>query len=489
MSTSLLWQLLSTLSPFEIKLFEQWLISPFHNRRTPPIQLFHYLKKCLSQKSPPIQKDALEWLQNTIIPSITEERRGRPKRQKVSTRPSDRDDATHLRLLMTELLKLLEAYLVYQQREKDAVIFQFRLATVYREKGLDKHFEKTIELAKSTNQKQPFRHSAYFDAEAGLSFEWYQYAGNQRKTEQLNLQELSTQTDIAYIARKLRQACLALAYQTVYKSDYDTGLLPAVIEHVKHAPDLLEIPAVALYYYCYLLFKAPQEDDFFVDFKTMLIERQGELPPDEQRNLHLLGINYCIFKLNQLNKHYAKEALDLYQSGLENKLLLENGVLSHMAFNNIVSISLKIGEIQWVSFFISAYGQFLEKKLRDATIHMNLARIQHTQRNYKEALAHLTQFESKDQANNLLARSLQLKIYYEMNDFDALELHLQSMRVFIRRQRVIGYHKNNYLNIIKFTKKLMSHNPNDKVERSALRYRIEAEDSLTEKEWFLEMLR
>jgi hypothetical protein len=76
-----------------------------------------------------------------------------------------------------------------------------------------------------------------------------------------------------------------------------------------------------------------------------------------------------------------------------------------------------------------------------------------------------------------------------MNDFDALELHLQSMRVFIRRQRVIGYHKNNYLNIIKFTKKLMSHNPNDKVERSALRYRIEAEDSLTEKEWFLEMLR
>jgi hypothetical protein len=489
MNTSLLWQLLSALSPFEIKSFEQWLVSPFHNRRTQPIQLFHYLKNCLSQKSTPIQKDALDWLQKTTVPSITEEKRGRPRLQKVSNRPSDQDDATHLRLLMTELLKLLEAYLVYQQREKDIVTFQFRLATVYREKGLDKHFEKTIESAKNANQKQPFRHSAYFDAEAELSFEWYQYAGNQRKTEQLNLQELSTQTDIAYIARKLRQACLALAYQTVYKSDYDTGLLLAVIEHVKHSPDLLEIPAVALYYYCYLLFTAPQANDFFVDFKTMLIARQGELPTEEQRNLHLLGINYCIYKINQLDKQYAKEALDLYQSGLENNLLLENGILSHMAFNNIVSISLKIGQIQWVSLFISEYGQFLEKKLRDSTIQMNLARIQHTQRNYTEALGHLAQFESKDQANNLLARSLQLKIYYEMNDFDALELHLQSMRVFIRRQRVIGYHKNNYLNIIKFTQKLMSHNPNDKAERVALKQRIEAEERLTEKEWFLEMLR
>lgn len=489
MNTSLLWQLLSALSPFEIKSFEQWLVSPFHNRRTQPIQLFHYLKKCLGSKSTPIQKDALEWLQNTTEPSITAEKRGRPRLQKVSNRPSDQNDATHLRLLMTELLKLLEAYLVYQQQEKDVVTFQFRLASVYREKGLDKHFEKTIESAKSTNQKQPFRHSTYFDAAAELAFEWYQYAGNQRKTEQLNFQELSTQTDIAYIARKLRQACLALAYQTVYKSDYDTGLLLAVIEHVKHSPNLLEIPAVALYYYCYLLFTAPQADDFFIKFKTMLIVQQGVLPPEEQRNLHLLGINYCIFKINQLNKHYAKEALDLYQSGLENNLLLENGVLSHMAFNNIVSISLKIGEIHWVSRFISGYGQFLEKKLRDSTIQMNLARIQHTQRNYKEALAHLAQFESKDQANNLLARSLQLKIYYEMHDFDALELHLQSMGVFIRRQRVIGYHKNNYLNIIKFTKKLMSHNPNDKAERAALRQRIEAEDRLTEKEWFLDMLR
>jgi hypothetical protein len=61
--------------------------------------------------------------------------------------------------------------------------------------------------------------------------------------------------------------------------------------------------------------------------------------------------------------------------------------------------------------------------------------------------------------------------------------------LFISRQRVIGYHKNNYLNIIKFIQKLMSHNPNDKAERATLRQRIEAEERLTEKEWFLEMLR
>jgi|GEM_PF-1439354 len=63
------------------------------------------------------------------------------------------------------------------------------------------------------------------------------------------------------------------------------------------------------------------------------------------------------------------------------------------------------------------------------------------------------------------------------------------MLLFLRRQRAIGYHKLNYLNIVKFTKKLILHNPNNKSERNTLRILIEAEEKLPEKEWFLEMLK
>ncbi len=201
-----------------------------------------------------------------------------------------------------------------------------------------------------------------------------------------------------------------------------------------------------------------------------------------------MGINYCILKINQMQREYCHEALELYQSGLQSGILIENGVISHMAFNNIVSIALKVDATEWAQQFIRDYQQHLENRHRLSTVCMNLARIYHIQRNYDAALAQLEQFDSRDQANNLLARSLQLKIYYETEDYDALELHLQSMQLFIRRQRVIGYHKHNYLNIIRYTKKLMLHNPNDKVARAALRASIAAEAYLTEKEWLLARL-
>ena len=50
-------------------------------------------------------------------------------------------------------------------------------------------------------------------------------------------------------------------------------------------------------------------------------------PADEQRNLHLFALNFCILKINQVQPAYYREALDLYQSALNADLLLENGQL------------------------------------------------------------------------------------------------------------------------------------------------------------------
>ena len=53
----------------------------------------------------------------------------------------------------------------------------------------------------------------------------------------------------------------------------------------------------------------------------------------------------------------------------------------------------------------------------------------------------------------------------------------------------MGYHKKNYLNIVQFTKKLLSTNLYDSKEKENLRKRIEEEEVLTEKKWLLERLK
>lgn len=463
---TLLWQAFTELTRLERKHLGQWLHSPFFCRREPPRILYDYLQNCLESGTPPGMEPAGALLFGT----------------EKSPRIKD------LRLVMSELLAQIEHFLVYKEIFNQPETFDTRVAAAYRKRGLEKHFRQSIQSAKIRWTRQPHRHAEYFDARAEIEYELYQHLSADRRTEALNLQALSDQTDTAYIARKLRQACMALSHQTVYKAEYSFGLLDAVLDYVHRNESLQELPAVGLYFYCYIFLTRPEGEKLFVRFKTQLLDQQDQLPADELRNLYLLAINFCIRKINQSEAIYFLEALDLYRSALKTGLLLENGLLSHFAYNNIVAIALKAGDIDWVETFIHSYSPLLEKKHREASFHLNLARVEYAKRNLKSALLHLQQADYKDLINNLIAKTLQLKIYYETDEFDALFAHLQSMETFIRRQRVIGYHKTNYLNIIRFTRRLMKLNPNSRQDCKQLRQQIETEAVLTEKEWFLQQM-
>ncbi|MBK8554506.1 MAG: hypothetical protein IPL65_01470 [Lewinellaceae bacterium] len=353
---------------------------------------------------------------------------------------------------------------------------------------MSKHFQRALRATRKAWEEQPFRHADYFTARAAIEYEEYQFLSSGSRTEALNLQALMDATDLSFMVGKLRQACFAITHQAVYKATYQFGLFDAMLGYLLENPALLEEPAVALYYYCYQFLTEPEEELHFTRFKSRLFQDASRLPTDEQRDLHLLAINYCIRKINQLRQGYFREALDLYQSALRAELLLENGLLSHFAFNNIVAIALKVGETDWAASFVRSHAQYLEKNHREANVQLNLARVAYVQMHYKDALLHLQEADYKDLINNLIAKTLQMKIYYETAELDVLDAQLQSMQSFLRRRRVIGYHRDNFQNIIRMTRKLMLLNWSDRKEKEALQVEIESLNPLTEKEWLLEKL-
>jgi len=453
-----------TLTATERKQLGLWLQSPFFCRRAQPVALFEYLRGCLDSGKSPDQEAAIR----SVFRSET--------------------DVQALRVVMTELMGQVEHFLVYSEKFDRKNDFYIRLAAAYRKRGLEKHFRQSLHAARGDWAGQPYRHAEFFDAQVAIEYELYQFSTAGRRTEALNWQELSDQTDTAFMAHKLRQACFALSHQIVYSTNYDFGLLDAVLEHVRRSENLLAVPSVGLYFYCYLFLTEAEGESYFQEFKPRLLANLGRLPVDEQRNLHLLALNFCIRKINLSEADYFREALDLYKSALNADLLLENRQLSHFAYNNIAAIALKVGEADWAEQFIQRYAPFLEKKHRDAAFHLNLARVEYGRQNMRAALLHLQQADYKDLINNLIAKTLQLKIYYETGELDALDAHLQSMQTFIRRQRVIGYHKTNYKNIVRYGRRLLQLNPNSRQARESLRAQIETEPVLTEKEWFLEMV-
>jgi hypothetical protein len=309
----------------------------------------------------------------------------------------------------------------------------------------------------------------------------------QNPTDVSRLHDLSAAADIVYLAQKLRLICLLVAHQTVYQSNVAAGWEEELIVKAER-PEFAGLPVVAVYLHCYRMLLYPSEETHFQHFKALLLERSACFATDEMHGLYILAINYCIRRLNAGGDRYFREAFDLYKAGLEERHLLDDGVLSRFTYHNIVATGLRLGELEWVRYFIVEYKNRLEKRYRESAFSYNLARLEYESGHYHYVLELLQKANYHDPLLNLAAKTLLLKTYYDLHEYDLLQSHLDAMRNYIHRKRVIGYHRTNYLNIIRYTEKTIRLNTMDKKAVESLRHAVEQEEILTEKAFFQKIL-
>ncbi len=386
----------------------------------------------------------------------------------------------------SQLLALIERVFFILEKENDETAQKLSISNCYRKKGLNPLFQTNINETKAILKNAGLEDDQYYRFAHQIEFEIYEYQIADR-TSELNLQSLNDSLDLSFLIEKLKKTCLLLSHQAVYKVNYQTGLLDYFLQYIENQPDVLQKPAVSVYYYCYLLLTQPNETAHFDTFKRLIIEHFAIFNSADIRVLYLLAVNHCIKKHNAGDEKYAREGLELYKKALKDDFLLENGVLSRFSYRNIVAWALLEKDYDWAEKFINDYKNNLERTFRDSMYSFCLARLEFSRKNYQAALLLLQKAEYRDILLGLAAKVILLKIYYELHEMDVLEAHLNSMKAYIVRKRVLGYHKKNYQNIIFYTKKLMflSSNP---LEIKELREVIENEPVLTEKKWFLEQL-
>lgn len=466
MEKSRLIQTLRTFSKKEIRECRKWLQSPAHNQREDVQVLFEYL----TSNGTLLKEDLLkkECVYTTIF-------------------PDEPFEDAKMRQVMFFLMKSVEDFLVYQEWVKDDTRAKITLATVYRKRQLFKYFNRSLQNARHSHEQQPYRNKAFYETEYALQYEEYTYLSGVRRTGQLNLQEVSDTLDLTFLIEKLRQAGLMYAHQTVVKTEYRFGMLTEVLEYIEQN-DLLEEPAIAMYYYSYKALADRENEDHFVNLKRQLFDHSDLFPDYEIRDIFLLGINYCIGRMNSGVVRYRREAFELFKRGFEKRILLQNGLVSRYSFLNVVAIGLMLEEFDWIEAFIHEFESCLEEQYRESTLHYTLGRLHFARREYQQSMRQLTQVEFEDVHINLYAKTMLLKMYYELDEFNALDSLLESMRVYLRRKEGLGYHKKNYQNFINFTKKLINLTPYDQAQKETLRAKIQQANPLTEREWLLNQL-
>ena len=398
--------------------------------------------------------------------------------------PKESFDDQKLRSTMSDLHKVIETYLASAIIQADDTERNLLLLRWYRERNREKHFRKTTKRIEKLQAKQSLRNPDYYDDQLRFQSESAMFQTANQRAGDLHFQEIGDTMDVLYLSRKLRHACTQLSHRAVFKTDYDFGLLNAWVHSLENSPTL-KVPAVALYYYCYLFLTEKNNQVFFKKFRTLLSENRKKFPKNELKNLYRAAINYCIRQMNEGSTQFTLEGWNLFQEGLKNEIFTENGRLSRFTFDNVVAVGLRLKKYKEVEYFIEKYKSKLAENYRRNTVKFNFARLEFDRKNYDQALYYLNTLQPTDLVNQLITRTLLLKIYYESGAFDLLDAHLNNFRLFIRRREVSDYHRLNFSNIITFVKKELALTPGDRNEREKLREAIKNEAVLTERDWLL----
>jgi len=459
-----LYESLRMLSKKEVLPVKRFLRSPFFVLRNDVGDLFEVLiKYCLKGKPFPEKEVVFQ-----------------------KTFPEREYDYTLLRGTMSDLFELIEEYFLIQKRREGRLQSRHLLAEIYRERKLSKSYQTVVKKTAKMLEKEPLRNAFFYRQFLDFQLEEMEFKvnDNDQRTKNFNLAEISETIDVLYLIQKLKHTCTQFTHQKVFKTDYDFGLLPLFLEEIEQER-YLKIPAIAIYYYCYRFLSNPNESDSFEKFKTLLFENKEKFDHLELRGFYLFAINFCIRKLNQGETKFGQEVLTWYQNGLEEDYFLENETLSRFTYNNIVAVGILLEEFDWLEKFISTYAKKLDVVYRESTVSFNTARVEYSRGNYGAVMTHLQYVEFKDLINNLIAKTMLMKVYYELKEFDLLFSHLDNFQIFIRRREVSDFHRRNFMSIIRFVKKIVGLPEMDKKGRKALREEIENEEILTERKWLL----
>lgn len=458
--------MLHLLSRSESAALRKYLQSPYHNARADVVLLLDCLlsKKTINLEAPLDRKAIFK----AVYPDVD-------------------FDNKQLNYVVSYLIKLMEGFIAQEEYEQSIQDQSLNVLRGFRQRRWLHLCERAHRNALKKIENQPFRNAAYHRKSFEVSNEFMREQTQHSRIATLDYNKLSEAHEKAFFIEKLQLGCMIQSRQAVATNLFETGFLPMMLDFLKGHP-WLQDPSVAAWYHGFHIQSNHEAIQDFESLKKVIFQHGSLFNDVERHDLFLLAVNFSIRRINSGDPAFARILFELYQEGLGQHVFLENGVITRWSYNNIVNAALKMGEITWSLQFLEEYRPKLEPAFRDTNYYFNLARCLYEQGLMDKALESLLRMEYDDVLQNLSAKTLQVKIYYDTQSWQALDSLLDSMSIYMRRKKVLGYHKENYTNIVRLVQRLIALPPGERAAKQDLKQEIESCKVLSEKGWLLKKI-
>lgn len=314
----------------------------------------------------------------------------------------------------------------------------------------------------------------------------YQYFTKKMASKKKRDAEVILWLNIYYILEKLNAYVTLLSWKKMYVLDVELRFMDYVFE-IYGIQNKLNFPTLHIYKNISDMLIYVDDTKYYFDLRLLMQEHITKLEESMKKEVFTTAISYCISKVNQSKSDFNKEAFEVYKDSVERDLVFENGELTASDFRNIVFAAIRVSEFSWAEYFIENYKSYVNPKFRDNAVYFSLARLEINRENYPKVLDYLQLINYDDVWYQLGARTMQMAAYYKLGEYDALESLLNAYKMFINREKSLTKErKTAYLNLIRFTKKLLYIIPSEKTKIQNLRKEIEENPSIVNKSWLLE---
>ena len=430
-------QLIRTINTFdrrEMTRFRDFAHSPYHNKHKDVRTLVDYLSSC--------------------FPEFNEENCHRDLLSQLIF--SQKKASKKLPPLFTYTLRLLEQFFIIEQMGEEPSNGTILLLRRLRVRKLDRHYRRSLLKMGQDLGQQPYRDGNFYlqSYQFATESDFYYIELSQQAADDY-LQAKQNHLEYFFLCEKLKDACEMQLRSRILQVDYSPGLLPEILPKIaQNLQNYTKIPPILIYFQLYQMLSSGEHQHFYAVL-PILRKHQQYFPKSERQIIYNYLLNFCIAQINAGFPDFLRASFDLYREQLDQQLLEdEEGNLSEWHFKNIVTVSIRLQEMEWTKQFIEDSKNKLRPSIAENAYAYNLAAFYYATRQYQEVLPLLMRVEFTDLRYNLDAKALLLRTYYDLDEYEAFLSLYDAFRQYVKRNKqVTDIQRRGYSSLFRYAKR------------------------------------
>ncbi len=467
-------EILRTFTAEENKKFNDFVKSPYFNKKSTVTKLWDVIKKC----SPGFTDEELK--RETVWKNLF---------------PDKEFNYGVMKNLIWDLQKLAERFIELEVYSLKKFEQKNNLLTGLLNKELTAQFEKNLKSVKSEINKSAdidfYYYKYLFEAKEQNYFNHYRKIKEPGFCNSAPMNEYLTSN---YFMKLFSENYNSLLLSKFYSKPFDSYFILEAFKFFENSLSKDDENVLAMYFTLKILMNTDDDESYNL-LKKLMTENVKKFNPVMSYNLGMSLIGYCSYNLMNGRMEFVKDQFEICRLLIENNLHNPEDLksISGSFFVKAVNAASAVYEFDWADKFIENFKDKLQTENKEHFLLMSLITLNIKRKNFDAALSYLSKAETKELVQKVSIRRYQIMIYYELGYTEELYSLIDTAKHFISNDvKTSEAVKKTFFNFVSIVLKLI--NLRSDISKKERKYELEnlkneiLRSESTNKIWLMEKI-